>query len=370
MLSSSMDELQLELNRVAQLFGDKLWSYPEFGEFLLSNISKGASPGDNSNNSIISNDYAVCNASCWLGLKIELKRMKLLFDESQRSLRQMQSQFLSLCGHMGDVQNELAEHKQQLLLSSSTLPPPPLPLPPPTASLGVPLAAAVLHDNDDDDLRWTNNTSPLSFFLEEEGAQTGGGGGREGGGGSLVDSDSDLRVVSVDDVHASADRSEMMMMMMCGPLMSSSINSDNTSRVSRIDTDDPVLKGTSSSLPLVVVDSTAPHPHPSSSPSPSSALSSSSHQQLQLLSLDQLLGMCGSSSEVCSQISQALEEALQPQDAQLHYRNSVVALMKRHIRSALNCESYEVGLLDLHCFLTEDPLRVSAILCRYGLIDG
>jgi len=320
-----MNELELELNRVAQLFGDKLWGYFEFGEFLLSNISKAPSPCD-SDHSIMSYDGIgsghTSASSCWLGLKIELKRMKLLLDESQRSLRLMQTQFLSLCNHMGDIQNELAEHKQ--LLSGRALPP----LSPPSASLlRMPQAAALRED--DSDLRSTNNISPLSYFLEE--------GAQARGGGSLANSDSGLRVVSIDDVHVSVD-----------PLMRS-ISTDNTG-VNPLDTDEKV----SSSLPLI-------DPH-----SPSSSIS----PQQQMLPLDQLLGMCGSGSEVCSRISQALVEALQPQDAQLHYRNSVVALMKRHVRSALNCESYEVGLLDLHCFLAEDPLRVSAILCRYGWTHG
>lgn len=315
-----INELELELNRVAQLFGDKLWGYFEFGEFLLSNISKAPSPFDSDNSIMSYNGIGSGHASassCWLGLKIELKRMKLLLDESQRSLRQMQTQFLSLCNHMGDVQNELAEHKQ--LLSGRALPPL---SPPPASLLEIPLAAALRYD--DNDLRSTNNTSPLSG----------------GGGGSLADSDSGLRIVTIDDVRVSAHH------------ILRSISTDNTG-VSPLGTDDPALK-VSSSLPLIDSTTDPLRPSPSSSP----------HQQM--LSLDQLLGMCGSGSEVCSRISQALVEALQPQDAQLHYRNSVVALMKRHVRSALNCESYEVGLLDLHCFLAEDPLRVSAILCRYG----
>jgi hypothetical protein len=56
--------------------------------------------------------------------------------------------------------------------------------------------------------------------------------------------------------------------------------------------------------------------------------------------------------------------ALCPQQAQVHYRDSVVALIQRNFRSSLNCESLEVGLHRLLCFLPDDPIKVSAVVCR------
>jgi hypothetical protein len=56
--------------------------------------------------------------------------------------------------------------------------------------------------------------------------------------------------------------------------------------------------------------------------------------------------------------------ALCPQQAQVQYRDSVVALLQRNFRSALNCESLEVGLHRLLCFLPDDAVKVTAVLCR------
>jgi hypothetical protein len=56
--------------------------------------------------------------------------------------------------------------------------------------------------------------------------------------------------------------------------------------------------------------------------------------------------------------------ALQPQPAQLQYRDSVLTVLRKTIREALNCEAMEVGLHRLLCYLPDDPLKVSAMICR------
>lgn len=56
--------------------------------------------------------------------------------------------------------------------------------------------------------------------------------------------------------------------------------------------------------------------------------------------------------------------AISPQQAQVHYRDSVVALLQKNFRGVLNCEALEVGLHRLLCFLPDDPIKVSAVVCR------
>eukprot|EP00600_Ochromonadales_sp_CCMP1393_P014037 CAMPEP_0175013974 /NCGR_PEP_ID=MMETSP0005-20121125/10253_1 /TAXON_ID=420556 /ORGANISM="Ochromonas sp., Strain CCMP1393" /LENGTH=1164 /DNA_ID=CAMNT_0016270563 /DNA_START=54 /DNA_END=3544 /DNA_ORIENTATION=- len=74
------------------------------------------------------------------------------------------------------------------------------------------------------------------------------------------------------------------------------------------------------------------------------------------------------SRELSEQYDAAVEaqvvQLMQPSAAQLLYRSSVTALLTKHIRACLNCETYEIGLHALRCFLPDDPLRVTAVLCR------
>eukprot|EP00601_Ochromonadales_sp_CCMP2298_P010722 CAMPEP_0173255476 /NCGR_PEP_ID=MMETSP1142-20121109/22556_1 /TAXON_ID=483371 /ORGANISM="non described non described, Strain CCMP2298" /LENGTH=620 /DNA_ID=CAMNT_0014189139 /DNA_START=112 /DNA_END=1971 /DNA_ORIENTATION=- len=60
----------------------------------------------------------------------------------------------------------------------------------------------------------------------------------------------------------------------------------------------------------------------------------------------------------------ALVRALQPLTSAVAYRASMQSLLGRAMRSALNCESYESGLHALRCFLPDDALKISAVICR------
>eukprot|EP01039_Chlorochromonas_danica_P005482 gene5482-6036_t len=62
---------------------------------------------------------------------------------------------------------------------------------------------------------------------------------------------------------------------------------------------------------------------------------------------------------------QAVDEiiqAVQPRDAQLIYRQSAIAFLKKQIKTALNTLSFDVGMYELRCFLPGDPIRLTAIV--------
>ena len=69
-------------------------------------------------------------------------------------------------------------------------------------------------------------------------------------------------------------------------------------------------------------------------------------------------------TEVLNTTTMDFVTALCPQHAQVQYRDSIVGLLQRNFRLALNCEALEVGLHRLLCFLPDDPIKVSAVLCR------
>ena len=69
-------------------------------------------------------------------------------------------------------------------------------------------------------------------------------------------------------------------------------------------------------------------------------------------------------NEVLNTTTMDFVTALCPQHAQVQYRDSIVGLLQRNFRLALNCEALEVGLHRLLCFLPDDPIKVSAVLCR------
>jgi hypothetical protein len=56
--------------------------------------------------------------------------------------------------------------------------------------------------------------------------------------------------------------------------------------------------------------------------------------------------------------------AISPYSSQLTYRMSAVTLLKKQIRAALGCVSYEIGLFPINCFLPVDPIRLSVIISQ------
>lgn len=57
-------------------------------------------------------------------------------------------------------------------------------------------------------------------------------------------------------------------------------------------------------------------------------------------------------------------QVLRPGENQLQYRASVVSFLKKQIRIALGCNAFEVGLHELHCFLPDDPVRLTVVKGR------
>jgi hypothetical protein len=56
--------------------------------------------------------------------------------------------------------------------------------------------------------------------------------------------------------------------------------------------------------------------------------------------------------------------AISPYSSQLTYRMSAITLLKKQIRAALGCVSYEIGLFPINCFLPVDPIRLSVIISQ------
>eukprot|EP01038_Epipyxis_sp_PR26KG_P013999 gene13999-18775_t len=64
---------------------------------------------------------------------------------------------------------------------------------------------------------------------------------------------------------------------------------------------------------------------------------------------------------------QAVDEiihSLQPHDAQLQYRASVVSLLRRAARRTLGTSCFEISLQEIRCFLPDDPIRLSVAVSR------
>mmetsp|Transcript_17189 Transcript_17189/g.23621 ORF Transcript_17189/g.23621 Transcript_17189/m.23621 type:complete len:1185 (+) Transcript_17189:168-3722(+) len=63
----------------------------------------------------------------------------------------------------------------------------------------------------------------------------------------------------------------------------------------------------------------------------------------------------------------ACERILQvcgPHDEQIAYRNSVFALLQKHIRIALGSAALDISLQVLNCFLPDDPIKLSVVLVK------
>lgn len=53
-----------------------------------------------------------------------------------------------------------------------------------------------------------------------------------------------------------------------------------------------------------------------------------------------------------------------PHDEQIAYRNSVFALLQKHIRIALGSAALDISLQVLNCFLPDDPIKLSVVLVK------
>eukprot|EP01034_Spumella_vulgaris_P029070 gene29070-36057_t len=60
----------------------------------------------------------------------------------------------------------------------------------------------------------------------------------------------------------------------------------------------------------------------------------------------------------------ALIHKLQPHEAQLEYRSSVIELVRKQVRLALQANAMEVGIHVLRCFLPSDPIRLCVMMNR------
>lgn len=71
-----------------------------------------------------------------------------------------------------------------------------------------------------------------------------------------------------------------------------------------------------------------------------------------------------SSASLFSGFIDGLIDAIQPHETQLLYRASVIAWIRRQIRKCINCTAIEMSFHELRCFLPDDPIKLSLILCK------
>mmetsp|Transcript_62742 Transcript_62742/g.110844 ORF Transcript_62742/g.110844 Transcript_62742/m.110844 type:complete len:946 (-) Transcript_62742:155-2992(-) len=80
-----------------------------------------------------------------------------------------------------------------------------------------------------------------------------------------------------------------------------------------------------------------------------------------------MLWRAGQAEQQAQRFDSAVQEVLsfvQPHPSQITYRASVVALIKRQVRSVLRVNAFECSLHVLRCFLPDDPTRLTVILGR------
>ena len=90
--------------------------------------------------------------------------------------------------------------------------------------------------------------------------------------------------------------------------------------------------------------------------------------QSKYLNLDLLLGDNRSITQYGKSIDEVLT-IIQPHESQLQYRSSAIAFLKKHIRSTLFSNSFEIGVTELKCFLPDDSLKITAIISKSYLTN-
>ena len=68
--------------------------------------------------------------------------------------------------------------------------------------------------------------------------------------------------------------------------------------------------------------------------------------------------------ELYEAATEAIIKSIEPKEEQIIYRQSVIELLKKQIRNALNSSAVEVGLHELRCFLPDDPIKLSVIVIQ------
>lgn len=74
-------------------------------------------------------------------------------------------------------------------------------------------------------------------------------------------------------------------------------------------------------------------------------------------------------SDICDKAVDDVLIQLKPQNRQILFRSSAKAFLGRGIRRSLNAKVFESGLHALHCFLPDDPIRLSIILWRENTLN-
>ena len=69
-------------------------------------------------------------------------------------------------------------------------------------------------------------------------------------------------------------------------------------------------------------------------------------------------------SSIFDQDIQAILQLVQPYDAQFQYRSSALGLLRKQIRGSLSVNTFDVSLHEVHCFLPDDPIKLSVIISK------
>ena len=91
------------------------------------------------------------------------------------------------------------------------------------------------------------------------------------------------------------------------------------------------------------------------------------YSQAEIRNNADMLWRAGQAEQQAQRFDSAVQEVLsfvQPHPSQITYRASVVALIKRQVRSVLRVNAFECSLHVLRCFLPDDPTRLTVILGR------
>jgi hypothetical protein len=73
------------------------------------------------------------------------------------------------------------------------------------------------------------------------------------------------------------------------------------------------------------------------------------------------------SGAMCAYYASAVDrivDVVRPSNAHMMYRHSVVTMLRKQVRLSLNCNVFATGLHDILCSLPDDPIAVTAIVCK------